>query len=121
MARRTLPPRSRLYQHLARNFGAACAVVALSLFIGAAGYHGFEGTGWLDSFYAAAMILTGMGPTGPLSHSSAKVFAIAYALFAAVVFLLVMTLLLAPLAHRFLHRFRLEYDAAEDETAADRD
>jgi hypothetical protein len=103
-----------MYGHLVRNAGAASGIVAFSLLLGAVGYHGLEGMEWLDAFYTAAMILTGMGPTAPLNHASAKVFAIFYALFAAVVFLSVMTLLLAPMARRFLHRFRLEYDAGEE-------
>ena len=103
-----LPPRAHLYRVLLRNFWAACAIVAGSLSIGAVGYHAFEGMGWIDAYYAAAMILTSMGPSTELRHDGAKVFAIFYALFSAGVFLTVITLMLAPVVHRFLHRFHLE-------------
>jgi len=105
---RPLPPRSHLYRHLARNFAVAVLVVCLSLSAGAVGYRTLEGLGWLDAFYSAAMILTGMGPTAPLTHPGTKVFAILYSLFSGLVFVTVMTLVLAPLARRFLHRLHLE-------------
>jgi hypothetical protein len=54
------------------------------------------------------MILTGMGPVTGLTHAGAKVFAIVYAMFSAAVFLTAMTLVLAPIVYRFLHRFHLE-------------
>ncbi len=108
-----------MYKHLARNFAAAAVILGLSLALGAIGYHGLEGMGWLDAFYCAAMILTGMGPTGPLVHPSAKVFAILYSVFSAVLFLLIMALVLAPVLRRFLHRFHLESEEEEEAALQD--
>src|SRR5215471_2534992 len=105
---RPLTPLPRFLLRLMRRFAAAAVLVGGSLFIGAAGYHAFEGMAWLDAFYAAAMILTSMGPTTDLHHDGAKVFAICYALFSGIVFLSVVTLMLTPVAHRLLHRFHLE-------------
>ena len=105
---RPLTPLPRFLLGLLRNFAAAAILVGGSLLIGATGYHVFEGLGWLDSLYTAAMILTTMGPTGELHHAGAKVFAICYALFSAMVFLSVITIMLTPVAHRVLHRFHLE-------------
>ena len=112
--RRPLPPRAHLYRRLAGNGLMAVGVVAVSLSVGALGYHRLEGMAWLDAFYSAAMILTGMGPSTPLTHSGSKVFAIFYALVAGVVFLTVMTLVLGPVLYRFLHRFHLETTAGGD-------
>lgn len=75
------------------------------------GYHYFEKLSWLDSFLNAAMILGGMGPVNVLHTRAGKIFAGCYALFSGIVFLAVAGLLFAPLVHRLLHRFHLEYDS----------
>jgi hypothetical protein len=54
------------------------------------------------------MILTGMGPVDPLITPAAKLFGIVYALFSGVAFLTMVAMLLAPAAHRLLHRLHLE-------------
>jgi len=53
-------------------FGLLFIVVSLS--IGAIGYRHFAGLGWVDSYYNASMILTGMGPVAVLTSDSAKNF-----------------------------------------------
>jgi hypothetical protein len=112
-----LPPTRSFAARLLRNFGVGMGIVAGSLLVGALGYHAFEGMGWLDSFYTAAMILTGMGPTGELHHRSTKVFAIGYALFSAIVFLSFATLMLGPVAHRVLHRFHIQLEEERERRA----
>lgn len=54
------------------------------------------------------MILSGMGPVNVLHSTSAKVFAALYAIFSGVVFIGVAGILIAPFAHRVLHRFHWE-------------
>ena len=93
---------------------AAVGVVLGSLFAGALGYHLTEGQSWLDATLSAAMILTGMGPVTPVVTPAGKVFAIVYALYSGVVFLVVSSMLLGPILHRVLHRFHLEADALDD-------
>ena len=101
----------RAFAHrLLRHFALAAGVVAVSLGAGAVGYRATEGMSWLDALLNAAMILTGMGPVNVLHTTAAKVFATAYALFSGVVFLVVAGLLVAPIAHRVLHRFHLDDD-----------
>lgn len=95
----------------ARFLMAIVVLMLASLAIGAAGYHVTEHLGWLDSVYAAAMILTGMGPVGPVHSDAGKIFATVYALFSAVVFLTSVGLFLSPMVHRVLHRLHME---AED-------
>ncbi|MCE9595318.1 MAG: hypothetical protein K8S98_14110 [Planctomycetes bacterium] len=92
---------------------AALGLVAFGLSVGAIGYRATEGWSWLDSTLNAAMILTGMGPVDELRTNAGKVFAIAYALFSGVVFVSAIALVLAPVAHRILHAFHMEDDAAE--------
>lgn len=91
----------------------AFCVVFVALGIGILGYHWFEGMAWIDATLNASMILGGMGPVNPLNTVGGKLFASAYALFSGVVFIGVMGIVLAPFAHRLLHRFHLEVDTDE--------
>ncbi len=86
----------------------ALVIVAISMLLGTAGYHHFEGMSWLDAALNASMILTGMGPVSTLQTENGKLFAIFYSLFSGVVFLSVTGLILAPVAHRMLHYFHIE-------------
>jgi hypothetical protein len=106
---RTAPLLSRreFALRLARHGGVSLALIAGSLLIGAAGYHLTEGLSWLDAVLNAAMILTGMGPVTPLHHISGKLFATFYALYSGVAFLAIAGLLVAPVAHRLLHRLHV--------------
>jgi Na+/melibiose symporter-like transporter len=104
-----LSPRA-FRRRMLRMAGLALALVALSLTLGASGYHALEGLSWLEATLNAAMILTGMGPVDPVRTTQGKLFAIAYALFSGVVFLSSVALILAPIGHRLLHHFHLEED-----------
>jgi hypothetical protein len=61
------------------------------------------------------MILTGMGPVNELHTVAGKLFASFYALFSGVVFITSVGVLLAPVLHRFLHKFHLESRSADEE------
>jgi hypothetical protein len=110
-----LPPRRVFALHLLRNLAYVSALIAGSLALGAAGYHTFAGLPWLDATLNAAMILTGMGPVDALTTPAGKVFGIIYALFSGVAFLTMVAMLLAPAAHRLLHRLHIEMHSSDDE------
>jgi len=95
-------------RRLVNHFVVALLFMAGALFIGILGYHLTEGLGWLDSLLNASMILGGMGPVDTLKTDAGKVFASFYALFSGVVFLVIAGTLIAPFAHRLLHRLHLE-------------
>jgi hypothetical protein len=86
----------------------ALIVIGVALAIGVAGYHWLGGLGWVDSLLNASMILGGMGPVDPLKSDGAKIFASIYALFSGLAFIGISGLMLAPFAHRLLHRVHLE-------------
>lgn len=92
----------------------ASVLVGVSLAAGMAGYHGFEHLGWLDSFLNAAMLLSGMGPLWSPQSDGGKLFAGAYALYSGLAVLAIAGVVLAPLAHRLLHRFH----AADDDDSS---
>jgi len=103
-----LLPRALFIRRLFRHGLTGAVVIVFSLAIGIVGYRLCAGLSWLDSLLNASMILGGMGPVNPLTTAAAKLFASFYALFAGVAFLATVGILIAPVAHRLLHRLHLE-------------
>lgn len=83
-------------------------MILAALGIGILGYHFVGSLGWIDSLLEASMILGGMGPVSPPRSDAAKVFASFYALFSGLMFIGIAGVIVAPIAHRILHRFHLE-------------
>ncbi len=90
------------------HLGVALLVLGGSLLIGIVGYHTLARMRWVDSYLNAAMILGGMGPVGDLPTDAAKMFAGSYALYAGIVFIAVAGIVIAPVAHRILHRMHID-------------
>ncbi len=121
------PARSRMFEHrssrlapprvfalrMALSLLVAVALILVSLAAGMLGYRAFEHLGWLDAFTNAAMLLSGMGPLAPLQTPAGKLFAGLYAIYSGFVVIAIGGIMLAPVAHRLLHRFHLETE--EDE------
>ena len=95
-------------RRIGRYLALSTAIITSSLAIGVLGYHYTEGLPWLDSLLNAAMILGGMGPVDAVRTTPGKWFASFYALFSGMVLLVAVGVLIAPVFHRFLHRFHLE-------------
>jgi hypothetical protein len=108
--RQPLLPPAAFLRRFARFALLACAIIGLSLALGVVGYHLFEHLSWSDALLNASMILGGMGPVDRPQTLEGKLFASFYALFAGIVFLISVGVLLAPILHRFMHRFHLELD-----------
>jgi hypothetical protein len=100
------------FGRMVRTVSVVAGIVAFSLFMGSAGYHYLGELPWIESLLNASMILAGMGPVDPIHSSAAKLFASFYALYSGISFLTMVAILMAPLLHRFLHKFHLE--ASED-------
>jgi hypothetical protein len=101
-------PAERFLVRLARSGLVAVAFIAISLFVGMLGYHLLEGLSWLDAFLNAAMLLGGMGPVNMPVTAGGKLFAGLYALYCGLAVIFVAGIMLAPIAHRFLHKFHME-------------
>ena len=110
------PPAShRVFRRrMARHAGFVVVLLALSMAIGMWGYEHFESLPWRDAFLNSAMLLGGMGPVDPLKSGGGKLFAGFFALYAGVVFLFSAGLLIAPIAHRILHKFHWESGKGAD-------
>jgi hypothetical protein len=109
-----LLPRKQFLNRIFNYFSVAALIIGFSLLMGMIGYRTLAGIHWLDAFYNASMILTGMGPAldiGALPierQDGIKLFAGLYALYSGVVFLAASSLALSPLLHRFFHIIHLD-------------
>ena len=111
--KKPLLPRRAFYRRLAGSLALAAAIVLASLGLGMVGYHGFEKLSWLDAFLNAAMILSGMGPVAPMQTPAGKLFAGCYALFSGLALISTLAVIIAPIFHRFLHKFHLEAESRD--------
>jgi hypothetical protein len=98
------------FARVARSFAVTLVIVVFSLTIGTLGYSYFGELDWVDGLLNAAMILTGMGPVDRMTTTSGKLFATFYALYSGIAFLSMIAVLMAPVLHRFMHRFHLDDD-----------
>src|SRR3989440_4238660 len=103
-----LAPISVYVQRIAGSLAIALALIAIALSVGIVGYHFIAGFNFVDSLLEASMILGGMGPVRELPNDTAKMFASIYALFSGVIFIALMGIILAPIAHRVLHKFHVD-------------
>jgi hypothetical protein len=100
--------RRKFIQRVQHHTGWVLAFLAGSLALGVAGYMILAGLEPVDALLNASMILGGMGPVDALTSNHAKIFASVYALYSGVAFMGSVGFLLAPFAHRVLHRLHLE-------------
>ncbi|HYW70939.1 MAG TPA: hypothetical protein VE961_07895 [Pyrinomonadaceae bacterium] len=103
-----LAPISIYFQRILASLAIAIVLIFIALCVGLAGYHFIAGFNFVDSLLEASMILGGMGPVHDLQSDAAKLFASIYALFSGVIFIALMGIILAPVAHRVLHKFHID-------------
>lgn len=110
-------PLPRFLRRLLLHAVVSLVLIVGSLAIGMAGYGYFEHLPWRDGFLNSAMLLGGMGPVDPPRTDGGKLFAGFYALYAGLVFIIGVSVVLAPVVHRVLHKFHWdEKDTGPTET-----
>ena len=100
--------RKSFYNRQLRFTWYSFIVVFISMVLGVAGYMITADLTFTDAVLNAAMILTGMGPVNAMPNDIAKWFASLYALYSGVAFLTTIGLFIAPIAHRFMHKYHLD-------------
>jgi hypothetical protein len=105
-----LLPRSEFIKRMIFFALLSTGSVMFSLLMGIAGYRMFENFSWVDAFVNAAMLMGGMGPVNELHTDAGKIFAGVYSMYCGLVFIIAVSFLIAPVFHRFLHKFHLEMD-----------
>jgi hypothetical protein len=113
--RERLAPRKQFLSRLVISISLAASLAAVSLLAGMIGYHYFERMSWTDAYLNAAMILSGMGPVGQLDTQGGKLFAGTYAIYSGLIVVIATGIVLAPVLHRFLHRFHLDEEDDEQD------
>lgn len=106
----------RFLRRVVTHTALAVGVVLFSLMVGIAGYMHYEALDWREAFLNTAMLIGGMGPIDMPKTDGGKLFAGVYALYAGLVVLIVVGIIMAPVVHRFLHRFHW----ADDESPRSR-
>lgn len=101
--------------HMASRVWTLLPLLAATLAAGMLIYRFAEGLAWSDAFLNAAMLLGGMGPVDRLHTTTGKWLAGAYALFAGLVFIVLVGTMLAPVMHAVLHRFHVETSTSRSE------
>ena len=99
---------TRILRHLALTI----SILAVSLLLGYLGFRHFADLKPMEAFVDACMLLGGMGPVkcASVESDSGRIFASLYALFCGIVFIVAMGVILAPVIHRFLHKFHFTDD-----------
>jgi hypothetical protein len=103
-----IAPLSKFLKRLSRYAGFALILIVFSVGVGTLGYHHLAGLNWVDSFYMACMILTGMGPVTEMPSDNAKIFSSLYALYSGITFLSITAVFFAPIIHRLLHILQID-------------
>jgi hypothetical protein len=103
-----LLPSHRFRRRLIAHGLYAAGIVAGSMAVGTIGFWRLGRMAPIDAFLNSAMLLGGMGPVGEIRHTTGKLFAAFFALYAGLVFLVAGALILTPALHRLLHRFHVD-------------
>lgn len=99
---------SIFYRRLFKFWILGTILISFSLVMGTIGYMYFGDLNWIDGLYNASMILTGMGPAVENPCDSLKLFASFYAMYSGIIFLSSVTIVFAPIIHRFFHIIHVE-------------
>lgn len=105
-----LAPKPVFYRRVIKHLFWVSSLIIVCLIIGILGYYYTTNMSWIDALHNAAMILGGMGlvDVDKVTTTGAKLFSSFYALFSGVIFITNIGLLLAPLAHRLIHRLHVD-------------
>lgn len=86
----------------------ALLLMLATVLIGVLAHLWLEPITWHDAVLNTALIVGGIGPYIVPESIAGKVFLAAYGMFIGLVFVATLGLILAPLAHRIIHKFHLD-------------
>lgn len=105
-----LLPAPHFYRRLAAHVFGAVLLIAATLMIGVLAHLWLEPVSWHDALLNTAMIVSGLGPYILPASISGKLFFTLYSILVSLMFVATLGLILAPLAHRIIHKFHLDED-----------
>jgi hypothetical protein len=101
--RQPLIPLNQFVHRIFRGVSVLLALLTFSVVVGTVGYRETEDMTWVDAFYNATLIMSGMGPAKELATDTGKIFASFYSLYSGLFLVAATGLLLMPFFHRMLH------------------
>lgn len=105
-----LLPKRQFVARMVRFAVLGIIIEVAAIVIGSLGFHYIGGLPWLDGVLNAAMVITGNGPAFAPQTDGAKIFQIIFSLTSVIGFVLVLSVILAPVLHRVLHHFHMAPD-----------
>lgn len=96
--------RNRMLMHVIY----ALVLILLTLVLGALGHRWLGEHSWYDAIMNAAFIMGGLGAYALPESAYGKVFFALYGFFVALVVMATLGVVLAPIAHRIMHKFHLD-------------
>lgn len=105
-----LLPSAQFYRRLAVHVLWALVLIASTLLIGVVAHLLYETISWHDALLNTAMIVSGLGPFILPTTIAGKIFFTLYSILVSLIFVATLGLILAPLAHRIIHKLHLDDD-----------
>ncbi|WP_323017803.1 two pore domain potassium channel family protein [Castellaniella sp.] len=102
-----LPP-AHFRRRLALHVGYALLLVGATLLVGALGHRWFGDHGWHDALMNAAFVIGGIGTYVMPESYGGKIFSAVYGFFVGLIVMATLGVVLAPIAHRIMHKFHLD-------------
>lgn len=99
-------------RRLALHVGYALLLIGATLLVGALGHRWFSGHDWHDALMSAAFVIGGIGTYAMPESYGGKIFSVVYGFFVGLIVMATLGVMLAPIAHRIMHKFHL--DEADD-------
>ncbi|ARP77650.1 hypothetical protein [Bordetella genomosp. 6] len=104
-----LPTRHFILRLLAHLLWAVL-VIALVVLVGVVAHLWLEDVSWHDAMLNTALIIGGIGPFIMPATVAGKIFFALYGMLIGLLFVATLGLILAPVAHRVIHKFHLDDD-----------
>jgi len=108
--REPLLPTAQFYKRLINHLVCAVLLIVLTLAVGLAAHLWLEPVHWHDALLNTAMIVSGLGPYILPATVGGKIFFTLYSIVVSLMFVATLGLILAPLAHRIVHKLHLDDD-----------
>lgn len=103
-----LLPRIHFHNRVLKHVLVALLILSVTLLIGMVGHMIIEGQNWHDALMNSAFIMGGLGTVVAPDSTSGKLFVSFYSLFVSLSLLATLSIVLAPVAHRIIHKFHLD-------------
>ncbi|SPU51257.1 two pore domain potassium channel family protein [Bordetella trematum] len=105
-----LLPRRHFVWRMVLHLLWAVLLIAVVVGIGILAHLWLEDISWHDAALNTALIISGLGPFMLPASIGGKLFFALYGLLVSLLFVATLGLILAPLAHRIMHKFHLDDD-----------